>query len=86
LLLEENIFTGTADAVCKAESTEVTYFSSDCEGTQPALECSCCTVCCGDAEQSCNNVFWKGNLNPTWETGFEREKYDFEEGFFLPQP
>jgi hypothetical protein len=110
LLLEENAFTGTADAVCKAESSmEVTYFSSDCQGTrqQPVagaggagLECHCCTVCCGapggddddddvvEQQSSCtsSNLFWKGNLDPTWETGYEREKYDFGEGMFVPQP
>jgi hypothetical protein len=26
----------------------ITYFASDCEGNEPELECSCCTVCCSD--------------------------------------
>jgi hypothetical protein len=76
LLLEANQLTGTANTICLSKPINVTYFASDCGGSEPALECSCCTVCC-EGKDSCNDLDWDDNLDPKWEADYKMNKYEF---------
>jgi Leucine-rich repeat (LRR) protein len=41
LLLEANEFTGDANMICQSN---LSYFGSDCGGSQPEIQCNCCTI------------------------------------------
>jgi Leucine-rich repeat (LRR) protein len=77
LLFDENGFSGSANFLCVTNQDQIKYFAADCGGVQPELECSCCTLCCRDNVQTCNDIDFHGNLDPTWETNYERSKYEF---------
>jgi len=50
-------------------------FSADCD----EISCPCCTLCCQDANATCNNFDWNVNLDPIWEHDFERDVYAFSQ-------
>jgi hypothetical protein len=83
LLLDENHFTGAAEYICRVETINVTYFSSDCghDDQHPTeIVCECCNVCCHDGDATCNDLDWYGNIDPSWEEDFERGRYEFGQG------
>jgi hypothetical protein len=59
-----------------------TYFAlgADCGGNNPSVTCSsqCCTVCCGDPNEKCEDKAWKANYDPIWELSYERYRFEFD--------
>jgi len=43
------------------------------------IECECCTLCCFDADTTCNEDEWMGHDEGAWQSGYERVYWDFEE-------
>lgn len=80
--MEANKITGDANMVCLAKPMNVTYFGSDCGGNQPAVNCSCCTICC-EGEASCNDLRWSANLDPKGESDYKRKRYEFGHGVVI---
>ena len=81
LLIDDNSLTGNTDEICVHEFI---HFVSDCATTgegdifdQRELTCSCCTLCCNDANVTCNDDEWLGNHEGIWEFGYERVRWDF---------
>ena len=73
LLLDNNNLVGDVDiGICDLEQLQV--FSSDCV---EELNCPCCTICCSDSDPTCNSLDWKSNLDPVWESNYERVQYFF---------
>jgi hypothetical protein len=78
LLLEDNQLSGSLDVLCH-KSANVSFFASDCRGSESEVSCSCCTLCCS-AEEDCNDLEWSANLDPNHESNYRREEYDFGQG------
>lgn len=74
LLLDGNAFTGDASMICQSSWVEnLATFTNDCGGTEdPSFQCSCCTLCCNDGNQSCEDLSWEGNLDPRMEFDYKR--------------
>eukprot|EP00339_Tiarina_fusa_P021881 CAMPEP_0117073508 /NCGR_PEP_ID=MMETSP0472-20121206/51766_1 /TAXON_ID=693140 ORGANISM="Tiarina fusus, Strain LIS" /NCGR_SAMPLE_ID=MMETSP0472 /ASSEMBLY_ACC=CAM_ASM_000603 /LENGTH=681 /DNA_ID=CAMNT_0004798103 /DNA_START=62 /DNA_END=2108 /DNA_ORIENTATION=- len=79
VLIDGNNLNGTADVICANQFIDVDYFASDCGGSvggsDVEFECDCCTVCCNDDIESCNNFAWTLNLDPIWEYGHNRVQW-----------
>lgn len=50
---------------------------ADCD----EMECSCCSACCKDDNQTqaCDDNVWLANVDPIWETKYETTFYQFQE-------
>lgn len=89
LLIDDNTLTGNTDEICVYE---LEHFISDCasgtdgEGSlfDAELSCSCCTLCCSDANTTCNDEEWLGNAEGIWEFSFERVRWDFDKEAIFP--
>ena len=72
---------GDLDFMCDANGMG-TYFAlgADCGGNNPSVTCSsqCCTVCCGDPNEKCEDKAWKANYDPIWELSYERYRFEFD--------
>jgi hypothetical protein len=68
-LLEKNNIYGYADPICYSKSTLAT-FVSDCFHE---IECKCCTKCCADGDETCNDDSWLANYDPLWVRGYPKE-------------
>ena len=56
LRLEFNNLTGALNAFCNKDAL-LTSISADCGGTDPELECPCCTKCCDNSSGECSMEF-----------------------------
>jgi hypothetical protein len=73
LLLGGNTFKGDLSMICLSSSMEnLPTIASDCGGTDPILNCSCCTICCNDGNNECDDLAWEGNLDPQMEYDYKR--------------
>ena len=70
-MVEKNKITGSASAVC-SNPDEVRVFAADCKGDNALVDCPCCTVCCAEGEEDCNDKVWLGDSNPIWELNYQR--------------
>jgi len=73
LMLNDNSFTGSLDGICSKGSVP-SVFVADCDGE---VTCGCCTECCVDTDEACNEIEGLANIDPIWENSFEREFYEF---------
>jgi len=68
--------------MCAASGGNGTYFAlaADCGGDAPTIDCSsaCCTLCCGDPDEKCNDMGWTANYDPIWELSYERYRFEFD--------
>jgi Leucine-rich repeat (LRR) protein len=82
LLLDSNSITGTTNFLCQSETVNPEFFISDCGNTtaNPNMEvtCRCCTTCCNDGDETCNNKAWTSTVDAEWEYGFARSSYQFD--------
>ena len=74
-LLEKNTITGNGNWVCSGKPN-IRAVVMDCGGPSPEVSCTCCQLCCVDAER-CNDFDYLAQLDPTWEQGYTRITYDF---------
>lgn len=70
-MVEKNKITGSASPVC-GNVSQVHVFAADCKGDAAAVDCACCTVCCAEGEDDCNDKVWLGDSNPIWELDYQR--------------
>jgi Leucine-rich repeat (LRR) protein len=81
LLLDGNDITGHANAICQSHFEGLRHFTADCyptpSGDGPEVSCPCCTTCCVDGDENCNDKNWSSNYDPEWEYGFVRPAYHF---------
>ena len=85
---EQNNLTGSLEFMCQmgnfrepsgdADGDELLV--ADCSGVN-SIQCTCC-VCCDGADsnildRTCNDRELIANLNPTWEAGYTRVRFDF---------
>lgn len=85
LYLDRNSLTGTLDDVCSlnvwSEPDSDNYLAADCGlvgVTTFEVNCTCCTHCCTDGtDEGCHENFLVPNANPTWETGYDRPRFEF---------
>jgi hypothetical protein len=76
LFLNNNSLTGDADGIC-SKGPFLSEFWADCDETNPEISCKCCSKCCLDTDDDCNQVEELANLDPTWKNSFEREFYEY---------
>jgi hypothetical protein len=80
LLLDGNNFHGNTHDFCEAPIA-LTYFTADCypgkDGSKAEVECRCCTLCCNDEDESCNDKAWTSNFDSKYQYGFVRQEYKF---------
>jgi hypothetical protein len=73
VMLDKNSLHGDVDAIfCAKKKLEV--LTSDCK--LPEVQCSCCSKCCSDDNDSCNADYALGQLDASLETGYKQEGYD----------
>jgi Leucine-rich repeat (LRR) protein len=81
-LIAGNHIRGNAWAICDAPSANPSHFVSDCypgiPGSPREFQCSCCTKCCLEGDDSCNTSPWVPSLDPVWEYGYIRSAYHFD--------
>jgi len=61
ILIDDNDLTGNTNAMCEHE---IEFFISDCSKDPSVvgeIDCSCCTLCCTDANVTCNDADWLAN-------------------------
>eukprot|EP00581_Thalassiosira_minuscula_P020017 CAMPEP_0183714332 /NCGR_PEP_ID=MMETSP0737-20130205/8879_1 /TAXON_ID=385413 /ORGANISM="Thalassiosira miniscula, Strain CCMP1093" /LENGTH=721 /DNA_ID=CAMNT_0025943239 /DNA_START=156 /DNA_END=2321 /DNA_ORIENTATION=- len=85
LLIDDNDLTGNTDEMC---AHDIKYFIADCGnstgGTLGAeVNCTCCTQCCADVNSTCNDDEWLGNHQGTWELGYNRIYWDFDDNGYV---
>ena len=73
-LLENNTITGNGNLVCSGKPDILVV--TDCGGPSPEVTCTCCQLCCVDAEL-CNDFDYLAQLDPIWERSYTRITYDF---------
>lgn len=49
------------------------------------MECECCTLCCMDEDTTCNDAEWIAHHEGTWQSGYERFYWDFEENGIISE-
>jgi hypothetical protein len=69
LMIDKNDILGTADTVCSM-MVPPKIFIADCGGAPPDITCRCCSVCCADGDDTCNDRVWLDEINPIWELGY----------------
>ena len=70
------------DPICDSDTTTIdVVWTADCVDE---VICDCCQICCVDDddddnedEDTCHNYNRIGNIDPTWETDYERNVYIF---------
>jgi len=72
LVLDKNDMSGNDDPVCGDNRPGgLSFFVADCD----EMECKCCSKCCKDSEERCNDLELTANFDDT----YSREKYVFSE-------
>jgi hypothetical protein len=52
--------------------------TADCDGgADPETDCECCTSCCNDLNQECNDYTSIPHLDPRWEFSYSRFEFTF---------
>jgi hypothetical protein len=69
LLLDRNELTGSVETLC---TKSIAFAIADCE----EVECTCCDPCCDD-QTDCHDYNMLANVKPAWETGYDRQYFDF---------
>uniref|UniRef100_A0A7S2U7C5 L domain-like protein n=1 Tax=Attheya septentrionalis TaxID=420275 RepID=A0A7S2U7C5_9STRA len=77
LLLDDNDIAGDINFVCNRDDA-IDVFYADCGESDSTITCDCCK-CCDDGDVDCNANKWHGNQNPTWQDGYERVTFRFDE-------
>jgi len=54
-------------------------FTSDCGGSLPELQCSCCTECCEDGAVCNDGSDFLANHDLIWEHGYNRLQFEFSD-------
>lgn len=67
-MIEKNNFSNSADGGVCDSPDHVKFFAADCAQVQ----CACCTVCCAEGEDDCNDSIWLVDSNPIWELNYQR--------------
>lgn len=74
--------TGDLNFMCARTGGNGTFFAlaADCGGLAPTIGCSdaCCTLCCGDPDEKCDDMGWTANYDPIWELSYERYRFEFD--------
>jgi hypothetical protein len=73
LFLERNTVSGSLEGLCSQDRTQEYWIIADC----PQVTCPCCTTCCQDTEESCNDNTWIPSTDPTWESLYKRNRFSF---------
>lgn len=76
LMVDHNNLSGHLDDVCSREMVP-RVVTADCKGATPDIKCDCCTICCAEGDETCNDKPYLGNLDPIWEYSFVRKFYEF---------
>lgn len=71
-MVDRNNVTGSLEYVCDLD--DIALVMADCG----EVTCDCCDPCCDD-ETDCHDYDLVANLDPTWESGYERKFYDFSD-------
>jgi hypothetical protein len=81
LLLDNNTIAGPTTSVCKARARRLDVFITDCGGENPEVICpeNCCTLCCEDTNETCNDGGLLARFDPLWEESYQRRNYNFSE-------
>jgi hypothetical protein len=48
------------------------------------IVCDCCTLCCRDADVTCNDADWLASPEGMWEFGYNRIVWNFGNGSISP--
>lgn len=95
LLIDDNNFEGSVNVLCE-RSDKIKYFIADCASRNvsgdgglfdpeyPEVLCDCCTLCCNDGNETCNDSEWLGNHEGIWESGYDRWTWEFQAGKIGP--
>jgi hypothetical protein len=78
LLLVRNELTGNIEAIC---SNNIAFAIADCL----EVECSCCDPCCDD-QTDCHDFNLLANLDPVWESSYNRQFFNFGDNSTLWAP
>jgi hypothetical protein len=71
LLLDRNELTGSAETICTSTKS-VSFAIVDCD----EVTCTCCDPCCDD-QTDCHAFDLLANADPTWESRYDRQFFDF---------
>mmetsp|Transcript_30596 Transcript_30596/g.72170 ORF Transcript_30596/g.72170 Transcript_30596/m.72170 type:complete len:697 (-) Transcript_30596:205-2295(-) len=82
LLLDGNSLHGDTKAFCRADNgVQLAHFTTDCypgtDGSEPEVDCRCCSLCCNDENPNCNNKDWTASYDPKAMYGYIRPAYNF---------
>eukprot|EP00978_Attheya_sp_CCMP212_P017399 scaffold46253_cov54-Attheya_sp.AAC.2 len=77
VLLDDNGITGDINFLCNRDDA-IDVFYADCGASNSDVSCDCCK-CCDNGDVNCNANKWHGNQNPTWQAGYERATFRFDE-------
>eukprot|EP00521_Asterionellopsis_glacialis_P010357 CAMPEP_0195307844 /NCGR_PEP_ID=MMETSP0707-20130614/37920_1 /TAXON_ID=33640 /ORGANISM="Asterionellopsis glacialis, Strain CCMP134" /LENGTH=789 /DNA_ID=CAMNT_0040372097 /DNA_START=216 /DNA_END=2582 /DNA_ORIENTATION=- len=84
LLLDDNNLEGDTEGIfCNGTEfslDKLEEFYSDCgpgdsSSPSPQVNCPCCTLCCDEADTTCNDDELLANYEPMWERGFGRAEW-----------
>jgi Leucine-rich repeat (LRR) protein len=81
-LIAGNHVKGNAWSICNEPDVKPSHFVSDCypgvPGSPKEFQCTCCTKCCVEGDDSCNTSPWIPRLDAVWEYGYVRNAYHFD--------
>lgn len=75
VVIDKNDLMGGASNLCPLKLKALTVFISDCN----EVNCTCCTLCCSDAQSSCDNSTWFSQQDPVINYQYERVAYKFNQ-------
>eukprot|EP00542_Grammatophora_oceanica_P014906 CAMPEP_0194033670 /NCGR_PEP_ID=MMETSP0009_2-20130614/6263_1 /TAXON_ID=210454 /ORGANISM="Grammatophora oceanica, Strain CCMP 410" /LENGTH=723 /DNA_ID=CAMNT_0038674387 /DNA_START=157 /DNA_END=2328 /DNA_ORIENTATION=+ len=81
VMLDKNDLQGDLSQHCSMPQLQ--FMSSDCEGNDPEVKCSCCHLCCRDDDPNCNDNIMYANLDLQWEQNYTRMSYAFSPGIIF---
>jgi hypothetical protein len=90
--LDRNDLSGSLAPLCElpifhqpvGDNDGMELLIADCNGEDPEIECTCCTVCCSDDDPNCHAYTAIPNVDPIWEYNYNRLEFTFgsETSFF----
>jgi Leucine-rich repeat (LRR) protein len=81
-VLDNNSITGNAPGGVLCNMPRIDVLIADCGGTmgsQPKVDCPCCSLCCEDSNATCNDVWWLSSYDPLYEVNFTRPGFIFSQ-------
>ena len=68
--------------MCAVGAPDLKHFTTDCypalnSDAGPEVECRCCTQCCNDEDENCNDHDWPTSHDLKAEYGYIRQSYEF---------